>query len=154
MGSPALPTVRRQVQVARLSADFRAATCIAELPLQLPPPAGTVVVRILWAGINASDVNFRCHCIRLRHLKYMLYARHTCSVSEVANGAFRAKHLYSCSSAVTRVLPMVVSQLGAVHGVEGSRGEAAAIWGGLRSSGHSGSTCKRCAKCVLNLDSV
>ena len=44
--------------MVKLSADFRAATRIATLPLQHPPPAGTVTVRVLWAGINASDVNF------------------------------------------------------------------------------------------------
>lgn len=55
----AVPSSTQQVQIVKLSADFRAASRIAVVPLMNPPPAGTVTVRILWAGINASDVNFR-----------------------------------------------------------------------------------------------
>ncbi len=56
----ALPPLAARVEVHALSADFRAATRIARSP---PPPLaavppGHVLVRRLWAGVNASDVNF------------------------------------------------------------------------------------------------
>jgi NADPH:quinone reductase-like Zn-dependent oxidoreductase/short-subunit dehydrogenase len=47
------------VQVWQLSPDFRAATRLVRAPLPaLPLPPGKVLVRRLWAGVNASDVNF------------------------------------------------------------------------------------------------
>ena len=52
------PSTSQQVQVVRLDTNFRAATEIARLPLQHPPPPGYVTIRISWAGVNASDVNF------------------------------------------------------------------------------------------------
>jgi hypothetical protein len=56
----ALPPTAGRVEVHALSADFRAATRVVRSP---PPslaavPPGRVLVRRLWAGVNASDVNF------------------------------------------------------------------------------------------------
>lgn len=55
----------RVVEVFRLSADFRQATRIVRRPLPAVLPPGHVLIRRLWAGINASDVNYsagRCAC--------------------------------------------------------------------------------------------
>lgn len=52
----ALPETYRKIIANRLSTDFRAVTEIVEIPLK-PPAAGEVVVRNIYAGINASDVN-------------------------------------------------------------------------------------------------
>lgn len=46
------------IEVHRLSTDFRAATRIVHRPLPPALPEGTVLLRRLYAGINASDVNF------------------------------------------------------------------------------------------------
>ena len=47
------------VRVVQLSPDFVAATRLERLPLPpLPLPPGKALVRRLWAGVNASDVNF------------------------------------------------------------------------------------------------
>lgn len=47
------------VRVVRLSPDFPAATRLERLPLPaLPLPPGKALVRRVWAGVNASDVNF------------------------------------------------------------------------------------------------
>lgn len=48
----------RVIEVHRLSTDFRAATRIVRRPLPAALPAGSVLIRRLYAGINASDVNF------------------------------------------------------------------------------------------------
>ncbi|EFN55092.1 hypothetical protein CHLNCDRAFT_134990 [Chlorella variabilis] len=57
--APGLPTAAtRVVEVYRLSSDFRAATRIVRRPLPAQLPPGAVLVRRLYAGINASDVNF------------------------------------------------------------------------------------------------
>lgn len=55
-GLPASST--RVVEVQRLSTDFRAATRVVQraLPASLPP--GSVLIRRLFAGVNASDVNY------------------------------------------------------------------------------------------------
>jgi NADPH:quinone reductase-like Zn-dependent oxidoreductase len=46
-------------QVAvRLSPQFRAATSIVPAPLALNPPEGKVLIRRVFAGVNASDINF------------------------------------------------------------------------------------------------
>ncbi|KAL4437515.1 hypothetical protein ABPG77_003496 [Micractinium sp. CCAP 211/92] len=65
LGSPAsgpatsLPaSSTRVIEVHRLSTDFRAATRIVHRPLPPALPEGTVLLRRLYAGINASDVNF------------------------------------------------------------------------------------------------
>ena len=42
----------------RLSTDFREATRLVQQPLQLAAPRGKVLMRRLWAGVNASDINF------------------------------------------------------------------------------------------------
>ena len=42
----------------RLSTNFREATRIVRQPLQLAAPKGAVLMRRVWAGINASDINF------------------------------------------------------------------------------------------------
>lgn len=49
-----IPTTARQVEVVKLSTDFRAATRIESRPLPSPLPPGTVLVRRLWTAINAS----------------------------------------------------------------------------------------------------
>ena len=47
------------LQVFQLSPDFRSAVRLVRAPLPaLPLPPGKVLVRRLWAGVNASDVNF------------------------------------------------------------------------------------------------
>lgn len=56
-----IPKTARKVVVTTLSPDFRKATRIERFPLPttavaLPP--GTVLIRYLYCGINASDVNF------------------------------------------------------------------------------------------------
>lgn len=53
-----LPAQCRAIQVHKLSTDFRAATRFVDLPLQLAAPKGHVLMRRIWAGINASDINF------------------------------------------------------------------------------------------------
>lgn len=42
----------------RLSTDFREATRITQQPLQLTAPKGSVLMRRVWAGVNASDINY------------------------------------------------------------------------------------------------
>ncbi len=56
-GGAPLPTTHRRVVVRRLSPDFRAATAVEAAPLA-PPPPGHVLLRVAFAGVNASDVNF------------------------------------------------------------------------------------------------
>jgi len=46
----------KKVSVVKLSADFREATKIVEVPLT-PPSSGQVLVKNLYAGVNATDVN-------------------------------------------------------------------------------------------------
>eukprot|EP00850_Spirogloea_muscicola_P020134 SM000208S06304 [mRNA] locus=s208:29820:35880:+ [translate_table: standard] len=41
-----------------LSTDFRAATCIVRGECKLPLPKGQVLIRNLYAGVNASDINY------------------------------------------------------------------------------------------------
>ncbi|CAI5495651.1 unnamed protein product [Closterium sp. Naga37s-1] len=53
-----LPLNFRKLVVQRLSSDFRQATNIIEAPLPLPVPAGKVLLRVRYAGVNASDVNY------------------------------------------------------------------------------------------------
>ncbi|CAI7743176.1 unnamed protein product [Closterium sp. NIES-54] len=53
-----LPLTFRKLVVQRLSSDFRQATSIIEAPLPLPVPAGKVLLRVRYAGVNASDVNY------------------------------------------------------------------------------------------------
>ncbi|PSC71056.1 zinc-binding alcohol dehydrogenase domain-containing 2 [Micractinium conductrix] len=52
------PSITRAIEVHRLSLDFGQATRIVtrQLPAALPP--GCVLIRRLYAGINASDVNY------------------------------------------------------------------------------------------------
>lgn len=52
------PSSTRVIEVHRLSADFRAATHVALRPLPPSLPPGSVLIRRLYAGINASDVNY------------------------------------------------------------------------------------------------
>lgn len=57
--SNSLPaTSARQVEVHRLSPDFRQATRIVARPLPPQLPPGTVLIRRLYTGVNASDVNY------------------------------------------------------------------------------------------------
>lgn len=55
-----VPPTRRVVKVHQLSTDFRAATRIFSEPLPAPAqlPAKGVLIRRLYTGVNASDVNF------------------------------------------------------------------------------------------------
>lgn len=48
----------RAVEVHQLSLDFRQATRIVRRVLPAPPPPEAVLIRRLYAGINASDVNY------------------------------------------------------------------------------------------------
>ena len=54
----AVPASYRRIVVARLSDDFRKATEIVEVPMPAEIPEGRVLVRRLYVGVNASDVNF------------------------------------------------------------------------------------------------
>lgn len=48
----------RLIEVHRLSTDFRAASRLVSRPLPATLPPGAVLIRRLWSGINASDVNY------------------------------------------------------------------------------------------------
>lgn len=52
----ALPSTYRKVVVTELNIDFRAATEIIEVPLEMPA-ADQVLVKVRYAGANASDIN-------------------------------------------------------------------------------------------------
>lgn len=53
-----LPQSFEKIVVHTLSHNFRAATGIVRAPLTLPIKPNHVLVKILYAGVNASDVNF------------------------------------------------------------------------------------------------
>lgn len=53
-----LPASFRKVRVARLSEDFAAATEVVSTPMPGTIPPGHVLMRRLYAGVNASDINF------------------------------------------------------------------------------------------------
>ena len=53
-----LPSTQQVVRVHTLTADFSKATQVDTLPLSRSPKLGHVLVRRLFAGINASDINF------------------------------------------------------------------------------------------------
>ena len=56
----ALPGGYRQLQVVRLSSSFREATKLGEVPMPRVEglAAGHVLVRRLFVGVNASDINY------------------------------------------------------------------------------------------------
>jgi len=53
----ALPASYSKLQAHAVSADFRKATAVVTVPLK-PPKAKEVLIRVLWAGVNASDINW------------------------------------------------------------------------------------------------
>ncbi|XP_071726187.1 uncharacterized protein [Rutidosis leptorrhynchoides] len=53
-----IPRSFEKVIVHTLSHDFRSATSIIRAPLKLPIESGHVLLKIIYAGVNASDVNF------------------------------------------------------------------------------------------------
>ncbi|XP_047325265.1 prostaglandin reductase-3-like [Impatiens glandulifera] len=53
-----LPKSFEKVVVHTLSHNFRSATKIVRTPLSLPIKPGHVLVKVIYAGVNASDVNF------------------------------------------------------------------------------------------------
>ena len=53
-----LPASFLKVRVARLSEDFAAATEVVSAPMPGAIPPGHVLMRRLYAGVNASDINF------------------------------------------------------------------------------------------------
>uniref|UniRef100_A0A2C9VJJ6 Alcohol dehydrogenase-like N-terminal domain-containing protein n=1 Tax=Manihot esculenta TaxID=3983 RepID=A0A2C9VJJ6_MANES len=53
-----LPQSFEKIVVHTLSHNFRNATCIIRAPLRLPIEANHVLVKVIYAGVNASDVNF------------------------------------------------------------------------------------------------
>ncbi|KAG2703584.1 hypothetical protein I3760_06G145500 [Carya illinoinensis] len=53
-----LPENFEKMVVHTLSHNFRNATCIVSTPLRLPIKPNHVLVKIIYAGVNASDVNF------------------------------------------------------------------------------------------------
>ncbi|BBN17225.1 prostaglandin reductase 3 [Marchantia polymorpha subsp. ruderalis] len=55
---PAIPDEYKKVIIHKLSSDFRTASKIVTVPLELPLKPGHVLVKNLYAGVNASDVNF------------------------------------------------------------------------------------------------
>lgn len=56
-GSGSLPSTYRKLQVQQLSTKFRVATAVVSAPIVKPRP-GFVLIKIAFAGINASDINF------------------------------------------------------------------------------------------------
>ncbi|KAL3154502.1 hypothetical protein ABBQ32_013964 [Trebouxia sp. C0010 RCD-2024] len=56
--SARLPSHIRKVQVYRLSSKFREATRVVSVALPSSIPVGHVLIRVAFAGVNASDVNF------------------------------------------------------------------------------------------------
>nr|GEW72580.1 ARP protein [Tanacetum cinerariifolium] len=53
-----IPQSIEKVIVHTLSHNFRSATSIVRAPLKLPIKPGHVLLKIIYAGVNASDVNF------------------------------------------------------------------------------------------------
>ncbi|XP_052192327.1 uncharacterized protein LOC127801350 isoform X2 [Diospyros lotus] len=53
-----LPQNFEKIVVHTLSHNFRSATSIVRMPLRLPIKPDHVLVKIIYAGVNASDVNF------------------------------------------------------------------------------------------------
>ncbi|PWA97987.1 ARP protein (REF) [Artemisia annua] len=53
-----IPQSIEKVIVHTLSHNFRSATCVVRAPLKLPIKPGHVLLKIIYAGVNASDVNF------------------------------------------------------------------------------------------------
>eukprot|EP00850_Spirogloea_muscicola_P016453 SM000133S26819 [mRNA] locus=s133:198414:204707:- [translate_table: standard] len=53
-----IPRSWSKLIVRVLSTDFRAATCIVRGECKLPLPKGQVLIRNLYAGVNASDINY------------------------------------------------------------------------------------------------
>ncbi|KAK6946122.1 Alcohol dehydrogenase, N-terminal [Dillenia turbinata] len=53
-----LPESYEKIVVHTLSPNFRSATSIVRAPLSLPIKPGHVLVKIFYAGVNASDVNY------------------------------------------------------------------------------------------------
>eukprot|EP00884_Botryococcus_braunii_P008636 jgi/Botrbrau1/17774/Bobra.0127s0029.1 len=56
--APTSPNVNRMIQVFKLSVDFRSCTRIVSEQLPARLPEGHVLMRRIWAGVNASDVNW------------------------------------------------------------------------------------------------
>ncbi|KAL2613698.1 hypothetical protein R1flu_025390 [Riccia fluitans] len=55
---PTIPTEFKRVIIHKLSSDFRAATRVVTVPLRLPVKPGHVLIKHIYAGVNASDINF------------------------------------------------------------------------------------------------
>lgn len=47
-----------QVAVVTLNPNFRIAACLVRAPLPAAVPAGHLLVRRVYAGVNASDINY------------------------------------------------------------------------------------------------
>lgn len=52
------PPAFKKMVVRQLSTDFRAATEIVSAPLPTAVPRGAVLIKYLYAGVNASDINY------------------------------------------------------------------------------------------------
>lgn len=70
--------------VHTLSHNFRNATCIIRAPLRLPIEANHVLVKVIYAGVNASDVSLikRLSSIILLNpfVLYLLFCSHLCCI--------------------------------------------------------------------------
>ncbi|GAB4853961.1 hypothetical protein Ancab_018169 [Ancistrocladus abbreviatus] len=55
---PQIPLSFEKIVVHTLNHNFRSATSIVRVPLRLPIKPNYVLVKIIYAGVNASDVNF------------------------------------------------------------------------------------------------
>ncbi|CAK9232791.1 unnamed protein product [Sphagnum troendelagicum] len=55
---PPVPKEFHKVVVHKLSADFRAATKIVTVFYKPPVKPGHILIKVLYAGVNASDINF------------------------------------------------------------------------------------------------
>lgn len=58
MNQWSIPEKARKVVVHTLSPDFQTATTIVSFPVMKHPPPGTILVKNIYVGVNASDVNF------------------------------------------------------------------------------------------------
>jgi NADPH-dependent curcumin reductase CurA len=56
--SSELPSQYSKILVKQLSSNFRQATEIVRVPLSTNIPPGSVLIKIIYTGINASDINY------------------------------------------------------------------------------------------------
>lgn len=145
---PPVPSSFQKVVVHTLSSDFRAATKVVTVPYRLPVKPGHVLIKYLYVGINASDINFsagRYHATpQIAAAGLPLDAgfeavgiiaavgddmsradlKPGSAVATVSDGGFSeyrevlAKHVFSVPAATPEVVAMLTSGLTASIGLE------------------------------------